>query len=170
MSNYFNLKKTDHSISYEPYLYDSLNGKGPLVIGIASLVIGLFVSLFSIWKDGVYLGLIFGSICIIVGLYRLLIKNKTVLEFDRLTDGLYRTTPLGKKKIIALSNIYDIITMSEYSSYTYDITHKDKPSAKSIEITACISENILSNPEIVFLKSELIPTLINFLQLEYRKI
>jgi hypothetical protein len=166
MSNYFNYKKTEHSISYEPYLYDSLNGKGPLFIGFACLVIGIIVSSFSIWKDGIYLGLFFGSIFILTGLYRLLILHKTVLEFNTLTDGLYKTTPLGEKKLIALSNIYDIITASEYSSYTYDVTFKDKPGAKSIEITACIGESSLSNPEIVFLQNEIIPSLIHFLQLE----
>jgi hypothetical protein len=169
MSNYFNFKKTEHSISFEPYLYDSLNGKGPLFIGIAVLITGIVVSVFSIWKDGIYLGMFFSSVLFIVGLYRLLIQNKTVLEFDKLTDSLYKTNPLGKKKKIALSNIYDIITVSEYSSYTYDITFKDKPSAKSIEITACISESMLTNPEIVFLESELLPMLFSFLQLDSRK-
>jgi hypothetical protein len=166
MANYFNYKKTEHSITYEPYLYDSLNGKGPLFMGLGCLVIGAVVSAFSIWKDGIYLGLFFGSILIFTGLYRLLIQHKTVLEFNTLTDGLYKTTPLGKKKLIALTNIYDIITASEYSSYTYDLTFKDKPGAKSIEITACIGESVLSKPEIVFLESEIIPTLIHFLRLK----
>jgi hypothetical protein len=168
MNNYYNLRQTENSISYEPYLYNRPNAAGYLLLGTVLIMLGVGLTTAGLWADGMGVGLMLGGIIIIKGCYDLLIRNKIRLEFNKHEDALYRTTPLGKRKKVALSNIYDIINVHENGSYSYELTRKDRAGAKSIPVTTFITERSRSRPEIAFLENELVPLLVAFLQLRRR--
>lgn len=168
MTTYFNFTQTDQSIAYEPYLYDKGNSYAHLISGIVLLIAGTILSLSKTWKEGIYFGILFGGILILNGLYRLLIEGKTKLIFSKTDDVLYRITPLGKQKKIALSNIYDIITVSENYSFVYAITNKLKANSKSIDITTFIDKKRQQKPEFIFLEEVILLKLQQFLSEEKR--
>ena len=151
MDNYYNFRQTENEISYEPYLYDSNDTLAYIILGVALMIAGFILN------EAVYVGLIFGGILLIAGLYRRLIKNKTKLVFDKPGDAVFKISPLGKKKLIALSNVYEIITVSENMSYDYELTNKNKPSAKNIPITSFITGRRQKRPETGFLEGTIIP-------------
>lgn len=159
MKPYYNFTQTEFTIQYEPYLYDKKDSAAHLFLGAALFISGIIISALSIWKDGIYFGVLFGGMFLIYGLYLLLIKTKTQIEFNKKDDALYKKTPFGKTKKITLSNIYDIITVSENGCYAYGVTSKSRPGAKSIEITSFIDRKRLQKPEVQFLEQELIPLL-----------
>ena len=157
MDSYYNFRQTENEISYEPYLYDSNDTLAYIFLGVALMIAGFILTGFKILNEAVYVGLIFGGILLIAGLYRRLIKNKAKLVFDKPDDAVFKISPTGRKKLIALSNVYEIITVSENMSYDYELTNKDKPSAKNIPITSFITERRRKRPETGFLEGTIIP-------------
>jgi len=167
--NYYNFEQSQTNIQYEPYLYDKGNSYAHLIAGAVAIIAGIVITALHIWKDAVGAGIVFGSILILNGLYRLLIEGKTKIELSKNEDALYKITPLGKRKKIALSNIYDIITSSENNSYTYDVTNKAKASAKSIPLTSFIDKSRQKKEEVIFMENEIIPAVHAFIGLDDAK-
>lgn len=165
MINYYNFQKNNQFISYEPYLYDKTNNYIHILLGITMIIVGISLSYFNVWNEGKPLGLLFGGIMTVIGLNKLLFESRTIIELNKFDDALYKINPFRKKKITALSNIYNVITVGENGSYTFHFTKKDNASAKSIVISTFIDKSSFLKPEIVYLENEIIPTIIDFLQI-----
>ncbi|MFT3701402.1 MAG: hypothetical protein QM802_03490 [Agriterribacter sp.] len=73
-------------------------------------------------------------------------------------DAIYSTTLLGKRKLIPISDIYDMITYAEvHSNYSYALTKISKASAAPVMISSFISTKRKSKPEFIFLEQSLFP-------------
>jgi hypothetical protein len=163
MDEYYNFKVSEHEISFEPYWYHKSNILIHFSLGI--IILGAAVILFTtgIFKKGLLIGVFVSALLFLNGLYRSRIKNKTTLIFDKKDDALYKITPTGKKKLLALHKIYCITAISENRYYYYTVIHKKKSSVKRIPITPFIQSKNQSNPEIRFLEMEIIPQIELFL-------
>jgi hypothetical protein len=157
MNNYYNFQQSEYEISYEPYLYDRGDTLAYFIIAAILMIGGFVAQQFFSLQDATVIGSLLGLIPLSIGSYRLLLKNKIKLLFDKRDDALYKISPLGKKKLIAISNIYDITVWNEDMSFGYALTHKDKPGAKHIEITSFITKGRQKKEEVIFLEATIIP-------------
>jgi len=157
MKNYYNFQESEYEISYEPYLYDKGDTLTYIILGIALIIGGFILAVLKIYEEAVFVGYIIGGLLLIMGLYRWFVKSKTRLVFDKQNDAVFKISPMGKTKLIALSNVYNIITVSENMSFSYELTSRSKPSAKSIPITSFITGRRQKRPEIIFLEDTIIP-------------
>lgn len=135
------------------------------IIGAIAIVGGFVLTKMNIFSDGIIVGSMLGCILLLNGLYRLLVTGKSKLIFSKTDDALYRVSLMGRKKLIALSNIYDIITVSENMSHTYQVTNGKQPSANGIPITSFITNKLSDTPRGAFLKEQILPMLHSFLAL-----
>nr|WP_294779657.1 hypothetical protein [uncultured Flavobacterium sp.] len=167
MSNFYNFKKSEQKISYEPYLYNKSNTYGYFIFGAIIAIADIVLHILNLFSMG--LGLFVGAFSISLGIYKLFITDKTLLIFDKSDDSLIKVTPLGRKKLIDLSNIYSIITVSENMCYTYELTNKRNASKKSIPISNFVTRKNQDQQNIMFLETEIIPSLELFLNLKTSK-
>lgn len=165
---YFNFKKEGAQISYQPFMYDASDNRTGLIIGVAMIIIGIVMPILqiNIIKDLDGYLLVFGVILVINGLYSTFIKIKKTLIFDKSTDAVYQVTPLGKKKLIDISNVYSIQTHFENMSMTYMLTNKKKASADGIVISSFIVKEREEDEAFIFFENELIPMLHEFMDLK----
>ena len=165
IQNYYNFKVTDLEISYEPYCYHKPNIILRFILGVVIVITSFLLSHFNICKEALHIGFLIACLLFITGLYAFYITNKTTLFFTKTDDALYKSTPLGKKKIGVLHNSENIITKSKRTSFKYVLLSKKKKSAKEIPVTAPIQNKKQNSPEVRFLEMEIIPLLKTFLEL-----
>ena len=166
MTEYYNFKVSEFEISYDPYWYDKSNILLYSFLAILILVLGITISALAIFKPAIFIAVPLS--CFLVGssTYRLLVKNKTQHVFDKKNDALYAITPLGKRKLITLSTIIDLIPISGNSNYRYVLTKIKKGRTKNIPITTLIIDKDQNNPEVRFLEMEIIPQITAFLNID----
>ena len=165
MTEYYNFKVSEFEISYEPYWYDKSNILLHFFLGIIILMVGITISVEAIFRPGVFLAVPLSCILCCNSTYKLLVKNKTQLIFDKQNDVLYALTPLSKRKLTALSNINDLIAISGSNTYCYVVTNRKKGRIKKIPITTLLIDKNQSNPEVRFLEMEMIPRIAAFLNI-----
>ncbi|MCP2028817.1 hypothetical protein L1276_003988 [Flavobacterium sp. HSC-32F16] len=165
MQHYYNFTASENQISFDPYWYDKSNLFLNFFLGIIILVLGIAASHINDFKIGFLLSILVSAILFLNGIYRWKIKNKTIFLFDKTDDAFYKITPLGKKKIINLSNITGIISKSGSWNFNYILTAQNKTSIKKLYLTNDIKNENQSNPEIRFLEMEIIPKLESFFNL-----
>jgi MFS superfamily sulfate permease-like transporter len=165
MTEYYNFKVSEFEISYEPYWYDKSNILLYSFLGIIILALGIIISVTTIFKAGIFIAVPLSCILFCNSTYRLLVKNKTQLIFDKQNDALYAITPLGKRKLVSLSTIINLTAISGSTTYCYVITKIKKGRIKNIPITTLIIDKDQNNPEIRFLEIEMIPQITAFLNI-----
>ncbi len=165
MPAYYNFKNSEHQISYSPYLYNKKDTALYFIIGIAAIVFDISSIIFHFFEVG--FGFFAGIVLILAGLHKVLFKSKIILIFNKPENALYKITPLGKKKLTELSNIYSIIIVSENMSYSYEVTNKENPSKKSIPITDFITNKTKNYPNVAFLETQIIPHIESLVNLKH---
>ena len=165
MTEYYNFKVSESEISYDPYWYDKSNILLYFFLAIIILALGITMSVATIFKPGIFIALPLSCILFVKSTYRLFIKNKTQLIFDKQNDALYAVNPLGKRKLATLSTILQLIAISGNTNYCYILTKIKNGRTKNIPITTSIIDKNQSNPEVRFLEMEMIPKITAFLNL-----
>ncbi|WP_291143095.1 hypothetical protein [Flavobacterium sp. UBA7680] len=170
MQNYYNFTVSDNQMSYNPYWYVKSNIILKCISGILVLVSGSVLSHLSDFKIGFIFSILISAVLIFNGIYKFVIKNKTTFIFDKTENALYKITLWGKKKMISLNNVIDIVSKSGSMSYHYVLTSKENKKIKKIKLTSSIKNENKSNPEVRFLEMEIIPQLESFLNLNSKVI
>ncbi|MCD9577270.1 hypothetical protein [Flavobacterium soyae] len=166
MQNYYNFTVSASQISYNPYWYEKSNIILKSVLGILVLTAGFALSHLHNFKIGFILSILISAVLVFNGIYKFRIKNKTTFIFDKTDGAFYKITQLGKKKIISLNNVSDIISKSRSMNYHYSLLSVDNTRIKKIKLTADIKNENRTNPEVRFLEMEIIPQLESFLNLD----
>ena len=130
------------------------------------MIPGIFASHINNFKSGLIFSIIISLFTIINGIYKWKVKDKTTFLFDKTDDAFYKIDPLGKRKIIELSSLLEIVTKSGSLNFNYILIGKKKNLTKRIYLTNNIKNENQTNPEIRFLEMELIPKLESFLDLK----
>lgn len=166
LKNYYNFTATESEISYDPYWYAQSYIIASSVLAIIILTGGIILMIYNDHLIGLLLA-IFTSISLVLNsLYRLLIRNKTTLVFDKKSNSFYKITPFGRKNITALSTIQNVISKCSSHSFRYLLTVKSPKSIKTIAISSSIKSSNLDNPEIRFFQMEIIPQIESFLHID----
>jgi len=164
MTEYYNFKVSEFEISYDPYWYEKSNILLYFLLAIIILALGITMPA-AVFKPGVFIALPLSCILFVKSTYRVLVKNKTRLIFDKQNDALYAVNPLGKRKLLALSTIIELISISENTNYCYVLTKIKNGRIKNIPITTSIIDKNQNNPEVRFLEMEMIPIITAFLNI-----
>ena len=117
-------------------------------------------------KTKLFLSILTSFFLIANSLYRLLIRNKTTLIFDKISSSFYKITPIGKKDITALNTIRNVISKSRSHSFGYFLAVKTRKSEKIIAISSSIKSSNQYNPEVRFFQMEIIPQIESFLEID----
>lgn len=166
MLHYYNFTVSENQISFDPYWHNKSNFLIDFILGIIVLIPGISVFHINNFKIGLILSLILSAMMFLNGIYKWRIKDKTTFLFDKTDNAFYNIDPLGKRKIIELSNLLEIITKSGSRNFNYILIGKKNNVVKRIYLTNNIKNESQTNPEVRFLEMEIIPQLESFLNLK----
>ncbi|MFD1604190.1 hypothetical protein ACFSJW_08195 [Flavobacterium artemisiae] len=166
LNSYYNFTATGNKISYDPYWYAQSYIFASSVLGIMILTVGIILIIYNNHLMGLFFSVLTSVLLVANSLYRLLIRNKTTLIFDKKNNSFYKITPLGKKDITALNSVQNVISKSRSHSFGYFLTVKTRKSEKIIAISSSIKSSNQDNPEVRFFQMEIIPQIESFLQID----
>jgi hypothetical protein len=166
LNSYYNFKATENKISYDPYWYAQSYILTSSVLAIIILTVGIILMIYNNHLMGLFLSVLTSFFLIANSLYRLLIRNKTTLIFDKKSNSFYTITPLGTKNITALNTVQNVISKSRPHSFGYFLAVKNRKFEKKIAISSSIKSSNQDNPEVRFLEMEIIPQIESLLNLD----
>jgi hypothetical protein len=130
---YHNLNINKDTITFQPFF----RSKKAVVIYVAIAIIIAVIANVAAWKVDIrYSIYAIAAFLIVYALYIFFIESKTLIEFNKATNMVYKKIPgLFSFKLIAFQHIDNIILIYTNGNPHYNITHKENVFGKSYRIT-----------------------------------